>query len=197
MWVLLLVTFIISPNAEASFNGPLHLGFVVSFVIAAVFSLPGAFIGLVLERYGARRRPPLWIGLIAAAGVLYCLTSIAFTNRISRQPLFLIPIPPLMILTLLVFVPKPSLRQAFTWSIAVLSVFVGYYFLQGSTELMRDRSEALGILFGGALTSTLLWWVGFNSGQRSIKRQTNNSVHETAPSDDPTSVTPRRSYDRR
>lgn len=153
-------------SASASFGGRMQLGFGFIFLAAALFALPGALLCLLFELVGARRRVPLWVGIIAAGLALYCAArAIGFGPR-GDAVYFLLPVPPLMTLALVTFLRPPWLRLAAVWMVAALGIglVLGAEKYFGST---LDSAEPWALPLGGAFMSLMLWQLGFFLRQRS------------------------------
>lgn len=157
-------------SAWASFNGPIHLGFGVVFVAAAVLALPGAALCALAEWAGVRHRLPAWAGFAALGSAVYCLArALRFLPPFGDSGLFIFPVPPLMTFALVSLVPAPRWRRSAVWCVALGTIWLGL----SRQQLLGPSSstaETLGGLLGGALTSLLLWELAFVLGQRSLRR---------------------------
>jgi hypothetical protein len=163
---------LVADPAAASFGGGgyLELGFGLAFAAAGVLALPGALLCLLAEWRGARRRPPLLLGVVALGLASYCLWRVgSWKPGIGDTGIAIFVLPPLMTLALVTLVPAPRWRLIAVWCVAVGSLSLVLFKAQefGSS---KNTSEGIGALLGGALVSMLLWQLAFLLGQRSLRR---------------------------
>ncbi|MER2528948.1 MAG: hypothetical protein ABTR07_13555 [Candidatus Competibacter denitrificans] len=166
-WIFGIGLQCLSLSAIASFNGPLDLGFLGTFIPAFIIATPGAIIIFFAEKIGANHRPRPLFGVIAIMVTLYAAGLAHGSDSSHRNPLFLLLIPPASAIALVTFVRKAPLRLATTWGLTLAGLFLGYIGLHGDFPgIVRNSDELLGMLCGGAATSLLFWYIGFYFGQR-------------------------------
>jgi hypothetical protein len=169
--VLLAAMVLVWPSvAGASFNG--RLDFPVGFcVVFGVFgALPGAVVVLFPEWKAATWTPPSWAGALAGLALVYCVLRVTgLVGPAGDSLLYLQPIPPLLELVLITFVPSSRVRHAAGWAAAAAgsAFLVGLVLTAGPSV---RPIEAWGLACGGALTTALLWQLGVRLGQRTLRR---------------------------
>jgi hypothetical protein len=172
--LLLAAMVIVWPSlAWASFNGPIHLPFGICVVIGVLGALPGAVVVLFLEWKAATWTPPWWSGALAGLALVYCVGRLTgLVGPAGDRGWYLQPIPPLIQLVLITFVPSSRVRHVAGWSgaaagSALLVVLV--LTLNPAGPSVRSM-EAWGLVGGGALTTALLWRLGVWLCQRTLHR---------------------------
>jgi hypothetical protein len=156
--------------ACASFNGRIDLPFGFCVVIGVVAALPGAVVVLFLEWRAVTWTPPSWVGALAGLALAYSVLRVTgLVGPAGDRGFSLLPIPPLIELVLITFVPSSRVRHAAGWAAAAAAsaLLIG---LVLALEAPARSIEAWGLMGGGALTTVLLWRLGVWLGQRTLRR---------------------------
>ncbi|MEO8135120.1 MAG: hypothetical protein ABI831_14195 [Betaproteobacteria bacterium] len=157
----------ISPPALASFNGRLDLGPGLTLLIAAAFSLPGAVLCAIIEWIGARRRPPTWVGALAAGLGIFCGTRALGWDPRGDAGYFLLAVPPLLTLALVALIPAPRPRLVAVWVTSLLGLWLVAVALNSTGA---DPSDVAALPIGGALVTLPLWQLVYLLRQASLRR---------------------------
>ena len=160
--------------ACASFNGPINFPFGLCVLLGVLAALPGAVVVLFLEWRAVTWTPPSWAGALAGLALVYCVLRVAgLVGPAGDRAFYLLPIPPLIELVLITFVPSSRVRHAAGWAVAAAgsALLVGLVLTLKLAGPAARSIEAWGLIFGGALTTALLWRVGVWLGQRTLRRR--------------------------
>ncbi len=166
--------------ACASFNGPLHFPWGFCVVFGVLGALPGAVVVLFLEWKASTWTPPSWAGALAGLALIYCVLRVTgLVGPAGDRGLFLQPIPPLIELVLITFIPSSRVRHAAGWFAAAAgsALLVGLVQIFNTAGPSARSSEAWGLMGGGALTTALLWRLGVWLGQRTLRRLHHERPH--------------------
>jgi hypothetical protein len=168
--VAAVVSVLAAAPAQASFNGPFKLDPAFVFMVAAVVAVPGAVISMLAELFGARHRPPRWVGSVALGiAVITLLVMLRVIGPSGDSGVLVVFLPPLMSLALVSLVPAPWWRLVAVWCVAI-GVAVLMVLVTRTPEAASSADGGLGALYGGALVSMLLWHLGFWLGQHWRRR---------------------------
>jgi hypothetical protein len=172
--VLLAALVLVWPSvACASFNGRIDLPFGVCVVIGVLGALPGAVVVLFLEWRAATWTPPSWAGALAGLVLVYCVFRVTgLVGPAGDRALYLQPIPPSIELALITFLPSSRVRHAVGWAAAAAgsAMLVGLVLALEAPGSAVQLIQAWGLMFGGALTTALLWRLGVRLCQRTLRR---------------------------
>jgi len=160
--------------ACASFNGRIDLPVGVCVVLGVLGALPGAVVVLFLEWRAATWTPPSWAGALAGLALVYCVLRVTgLVGPAGDRGFLLLPIPPLIELVLITFVPSSRVRHVAGWAAAAAgsALLVGLVLALDPAGPSVRPNEAWGLICGGALTTALLWRLGVWLGQRTVRRR--------------------------
>jgi hypothetical protein len=160
--------------ASASFNGPLHFPFGFCVAIGVIAALPGAVVVLFLEWRAATWTPPWSAGALAGLALVYCVLRVTdLVGPAGDRGFYLLPIPPLIELGLITFVPSSRVRHAAGWAAVAAgsALLVGLVLTLKAPGAAVRLIEAWGLMGGGALTTALLWRLGVWLCQRTLRRR--------------------------
>lgn len=158
-----------APPALGSFNGsigPLPVEFVL--IASALFAAPVAAVCAAIEWVGARRRPPVWIGIAALVLATFCLIAILGAFGMQRYGIaYLVAFPPLTTLALVALVPVPRMRVFAVWTVAL---GMAWAVARSGFGIGNDR-EGAALSVGGTLVLLPLWQLTYLLRQASLRRQ--------------------------